>query len=139
MGMTELQEEKSLLYRAKAYVRPVLLGALAGAAASAALLFLLALVFGLLHAAGSVIPFAAILIALTGGFVSGLTGAKLRGKRGMLTGGCSALLLAAVLLLAGALVSGMPGASAFTRAAVIAAAGMAGGVLGVNGKKARRI
>lgn len=139
MGMTETQEEKSLLRRARAYIRPVLLGALAGAAATAVLLCLLALAFGLLHVTGSAIPAAAILIAVAGGFAAGIAGAKLRKKRGMLTGGCSALLLAGGLLLAGVLSSGMPGAAALTRAAVIIVAGMVGGVLGVNGKRDRRI
>ena len=88
---------------------------------------------------GSAIPAAAILIAVAGGFAAGIAGAKLRKKRGMLTGGCSALLLAGGLLLAGVLASGMPGAAALTRAAVIIVAGMVGGVLGVNGKRDRRI
>lgn len=134
MGMTDAQEGKSLYQRLKCYIKPVLLGAFAGAVAAGLLLCAAALLYGTFHAGGETIPAAAVCIAVLSGLAAGFAGARLRKKRGLLTGGCSAMLLAGILLLIGWFLSGVPEAAALTRAAVITAAGMLGGVLAVNGK-----
>ena len=134
MEKAEKQGNAAFLTRGKAYVRPVLLGVLAGVLAGGGMLCLLAAVLGMAHATGAMIPAAAMAVAAAGGFFAGFTAAKARKKRGRLVGSFSALLVAAVILAVSWILSGMPEASVWSRALVVIVAGMIGGVLGV-GKK----
>mgnify|MGYP005771813755 CR=1 FL=1 len=134
MEKAEVQGKAAFLSHAKAYVRPVLLGIAAGAAAAGAVLCAAAAVLGALHTTGDSIPAAAIVVAAVGGLCAGFVSAKARKKRGLLTGGFSALMLAVILLAVSWAMSGPPDAAVLSRMAVITAAGMVGGVLGVGQK-----
>ena len=134
MEKADKQGNGAFLTRGKAYVRPVLLGVLAGILAGGGALCLLAAVLGAVHATGAMIPAAAMAVAAIGGFFAGFTAAKARKNRGLLTGGFGALLLAAVILAVSWILPVMPEPSVWSRALVVIVAGMIGGVLGV-GKK----
>ncbi|MGI5893213.1 MAG: TIGR04086 family membrane protein [Candidatus Merdivicinus sp.] len=129
------QEGKSWRSLLKECGKPVLLGTLTGVIGMGVILCIAAFLFGLFHIPSTLIPAVAVVTVTVGGWLAGFVSAKIRKQRGMLTGGFSALLLAMLLLGAGCFLVGAPSVSAFTRAAVILAAGMLGGVLGVNGKR----
>lgn len=134
MEKAEKQGNAAFLARGKSYVRPVLLGTAAGAFAGGGMLCLLAAIFGAVHTNGSAVPVAAMIVAAVAGFCAGFTAAKIRKKRGLLSGGFSALMLAVGILAVSWVLSGIPEASLWSRVLLMTIAGMIGGVLGV-GKK----
>ena len=137
MERVEKLEAKSLAVRGKAYLRPVITGFILGAVALVCVLLLSAVLMAAAHLTYEAVPIFTVAAAALGGFTAGLVAARIRKKRGLLTGGCSGLLLAAMLFLCCWFISGGLGGAAWTRAAVIAAAGAVGGVLGVGGEKHR--
>lgn len=135
MADANIQEKKPpVLSGIHAYCKPVLFGILAGVGTIFVLTGAAALLFAVLRLTSAAIPAAAVFIVTIGGFITGFLAAKISGKRGLLVGGCAALMVAILLLAAGCMFSGVPQGTAYTRTAVITAAGMLGGYLGVGGK-----
>ena len=139
MDKTAKTEERTWLVRAKAYVKPVLAGLLAGVAFALLLLLLFAAAMAAMHLTLAAVPWLARIVSAAGGFMAGFVAAKSRKKRGLMTGGFTGLLLGGCVLLAGVCFSGgFPVMQGLSKLLLYAAAGMLGGVLGVGSGSGKR-
>ena len=122
----------------KKIVRPIVIGACAGAIAC--LLMLLVMAAGM---AAQNIPKAAVtpmamVAAAFGSFIAGIVSAKISGERGLLYGAGAALLLYVVVIIAGfAVLQDVRGATMLIKLAVMVGSGAVGGIIGVNFKRRR--
>ncbi len=139
MDKTAKTEERAWPVRAKAYVKPVLAGLLAGAVAALLLLLLFAAAMSAMHLTLAAVAWLARIISAAGGFAAGFFAAKFRKKRGLMTGGFTGLLLGGCVVLGGICFSGgFPVMQGLSKLLLYAAAGMLGGVLGVGSGSGKR-
>ena len=127
------QEEASLAAR---WVRPVLIGAIAGI-----LCCLLALLLGAAIMAAQDIPQMAVtpmavIAAAFGAFAGGLIAARVAGERGILYGAlCGAVLYLLVMIAGFAVLKDIRGVYALVKLAVMVGCGAVGGIVGDNFRK----
>lgn len=120
-------------------LRPIVIGSVVGAAACMILLicFAFALVMAK-HMPQSALQPLTVFVAALGAFFSGYTAAKISKERGLLYGGCAALLLFLLLFAAGLTVAEeRMTAVMITKGLIMVITGAIAGILAVN-KKSRR-
>lgn len=134
--MNGYNKESAML---KGFIRPLLIGILVGILVCLGALMLLSAAATTIDIpVAAVVPLATVATAL-GAFFSGFSSAKVSGRNGWLMGLLSSLVLYAVSMFAGTgLFDQMDGSFAFTKALIMLACGMVGGILAVNSGKQRR-
>ncbi len=118
------------------WVRPLLIGTAVGIVTCTLLLVIMAAVIQRVDIPRGMTQPLAISAAAVGSLTAGLTAAMLAGRRGLLLGAVTGLVLFLLVLLAGiARYTAVDGATSLLKLAVLTGAGAVGGVLGVNRRR----
>ena len=139
MDKSAKTDQRTVAVRMKAYLWPLLAGLLAGAAMALLLLMLFAAVLPALGLTKETAPWLARIASVLAGLTAGFVSAKLRRKRGLLTGGAAGMILGCCVLAAGfAWAGAVVLVQVLVKLLLYGTAGMIGGVLGVGSGKKRR-
>ncbi len=118
------------------WLRPLIIGLAVGVVCCTLVLLAMAAAVGSVDIPRAATVPLAVAAAALGAFAAGLTAALTAGRRGLLLGAVSGMLLFLVILLAGCIrYAGVDGGYALLKAAVLTVMGALGGVLGVNRRK----
>lgn len=121
------------------YGKPLLVGTIAGALTAVLMLLLCALAVSCFSLPTAAMRIMAILTVAAGGFAGGYGAARVFRKKGLLIGVAVGVILALILTVAGVLFTKeAPAMQSLTKFAILIAAAMIGGILGVNAKSKRR-
>ena len=121
------------------YGKPLLVGTIAGAVTAVAVMLLCALAVSCFSLPTAAMRAMAILTVAAGGFAGGYGAARTFRKKGLLIGVAVGVILALILTIAGVIFTQQaPAMQSLSKFAILIAAAMIGGILGVNAKQKRR-
>ncbi len=127
------QEEVSAVVR---WVRPILIGAVAGIVCCLLLLLLCSAVMAAQDIPQMAVTPMAVVAAAIGAFVGGFIAARAAGARGIVYGAaCGAVLYLLVMIAGFAVLKDIRGVYALVKLAVMVGCGAVGGIVGVNFRK----
>lgn len=130
--MRSRQEDSTMVIK---WLRPILIGTIAGAICCLILLMLFAAILTMQDIQTAVTPMAVIAAAI-GAFIGGFVGARSVGSRGLIFGAACGVLLYLVVMIAGfAMLKDIRGWYALLKFVIMTVSAAIGGVIGVNTRK----
>lgn len=127
------QEDSTMVMK---WLRPILIGTIAGAICCLVLLLLFAAVLAAQDIPQMAVTPMAVAAAAVGAFIGGLVCARVAGSRGLVYGAaCGALLYLIVMIAGFAMLKDIRGVYALVKLLIMIGSAAIGGVVGVNTKK----